>query len=241
MPQFWDYPLLIVLGVVPSIVWLLYYLRKDCHPEPKYLIVKTFLVGIILSPAAIVLQLIFAQTAETFAPGISTKGSLFFLWAAAVEELVKFYAVKITVLRSPEFDEPVDAMTYMITAALGFAAMENILVMWQVFPDGAHAAFSVWTLRFVGATLLHALSSALMGYFVALSWFFYAHRQKFILTGLLFATGFHFTFNTFLSSAGEQLIALTYTTALLVVMAFLVSVLFDRIKERRDGKAPVLV
>lgn len=235
------YPILIVLGITPSIVWLLYYLRKDCHPEPKHLIAKTFLMGIIVSPLAIIFQLLFTEIAAVIAPGVSSKSSFFFMWAAFVEEAVKFYALKIIVLRDAEFDEPVDAMVYMITAGLGFAAMENILVMWQVLPDGPQAAFSVWTLRFMGATLLHALSSALLGYFVALSWFFHAHRQKFVLTGLIFATAFHFVFNTFLSSIDNQLVSLAYATSLLIMMAFLISVLFDKIKERHEGAAPILV
>src|SRR3989344_3254812 len=126
---------LITLGLTPSLVWLYFYSRKDCHPEPKNLLAQTFLMGIIISPIAILLQFSFAQLAST-ATGISqaaTQGSsYFFLWAAAVEEVIKFYAVRMLILRNPEFDEPIDAMIYMITAGLGFAAMENILVMFRV-------------------------------------------------------------------------------------------------------------
>ena len=135
-------------------------------------------------------------------------------------------------MRSPEFDEPIDAMIYMITAGLGFAAMENILVMFRVFPDGAQATMATWGLRFTGATLLHALSSGLMGYFLAMSWFFQDHKKKLILIGFIMATIFHFTFNTFLSAFDNRLTGLVYSTSLLMVMAFLVSVLFDKIKER---------
>ena len=240
MSLFLRYLLLVGLGLLPSLVWLVFYLRKDCHPEPKYLVIKTFLMGIIISPLAIILQLLFVQIAQQYAPGINARGPAFFLWAAFVEELVKFYAVKMTVLRDPEFDEPVDAMIYMITAALGFAAMENILVMFQVLPDGASAAFNVWTLRFVGATLLHALSSGLAGYFLAMAWFFHAHRQKLANIGLAIATVFHFTFNLFLSTSSNQLNSLISTTALLIGMGFLVSVLFDRIKERDARGVPTL-
>lgn len=228
------YALLIVLGVIPSLIWLFYYLRKDCHPEPKYLVTKTFLMGIIISPIAIILQLWFASAMSALFPGSPPRGAAFFLWAALVEELVKFYAVREVALRDPEFDEPVDAMIYMITAALGFAAMENILVMFQVLPDGANAAFSVWTLRFLGATLLHTLSSAIVGYFLALSWFFQHHAKKLVVIGIIIATLFHFTFNVFLALFQDQLLSLGYTTSLLIIMAFLVSVLFDRIKKRSN-------
>lgn len=227
--------ILVALGLTPSLVWLSFYIRKDCHPEPKNLLAQTFLMGIIISPIAILLQFSFAQLAST-ATGISQamtqNSSYFFLWAALIEEIIKFYAVRMLIMRSPEFDEPIDAMIYMITAGLGFAAMENILVMFRVFPDGAQVTLATWTLRFTGATLLHALSSGLMGYFLAMSWFFQDHKRKLVIIGLIIATIFHFTFNTFLSVFDSRLTGLIYSTLLLVIIAFLVSVLFDKIKER---------
>ncbi len=226
---------LIALGLIPSLVWLYFYSRKDCHPEPKNLLAQTFLMGIIISPIAILLQFSFAQFASTLI-GISQAAiqntSYFFLWAAVVEEFIKFYAVKMLIMRNPEFDEPMDAMIYMITAGLGFAAMENILVMFKVFPDGTQAALATWALRFTGATLLHALSSGLLGYFLAMSWFFRDHRKKLIVIGLIMATIFHFTFNTFLSAFDNRLTGLIYSTSLLMVMAFLISILFDKIRDR---------
>ncbi len=226
---------LITLGLIPSLVWLYFYARKDCHPEPKNLLAQTFLMGIIISPVAILLQFGFAQFGSIIYgtdPATIQNSSYFFLWAAVVEEIIKFYAIRMLIMRSPEFDEPIDAMIYMITAGLGFAAMENILVMFRIFPDGTQATLATWALRFTGATLLHALSSGLLGYFLAMSWFFQNHKKKLIIIGLIMATIFHFTFNTFLSAFENRLTGLIYSTSLLVFMAFLVSVLFDKIKER---------
>ena len=226
---------MVILGLTPSLTWLYFYSRKDCHPEPKSLLAQTFLMGIIIAPLAIILQWSFAELTSTVV-GISRAAtqntSYFFLWAAVVEEAVKFYAVRILILRNPEFDEPIDAMIYMITAGLGFAAMENILVMHGVFPDGTQVTLATWALRFTGATLLHALSSGLLGYFLAMSWFFRDHKRKLVVIGLIMATIFHFTFNIFLSAFENRLIGLVYSTSLLMVMAFLVSILFDKIKER---------
>lgn len=228
------YLMLVVLGFLPSLIWLGYWLRKDNHPEPKVLIVKTLLLGIILSPIAILFQLLFAQFgAQMFGidPKIFSDSPGFFLWAALVEEIVKYLAVYFVVLRSPEFDEPVDAMIYMLTAALGFAAMENILVISRVFPGDLTGMLGLWGLRFAGATLLHALSSALLGYFIALAWFYFPHRRALFLAGLGLATVFHWIFNLFISQI-HQNISLAFSTVLLMVMAFLISVLFDKIKER---------
>ena len=141
------------------------------------------------------------------------------------------------VLRNPEFDEPVDAMIYMIAAGLGFAAIENILVLFRTIESGLSQTLSVWALRFVGSTLLHTLASAMVGYFLAMSWFFQDHRKKLIVIGLALATVFHFTFNLILATftgdpGSSDPRGLIYSTILLLFMAFLVSILFDKIKER---------
>lgn len=243
------YAVLIILGFLPSAIWLWYYLRKDCHPEPKYLILKTFLMGIILSPLVVQAGYLTISALSFFSHHkLSTdllQDSRFLLWAAFLEEFVKYYAVKLTALRSPEFDEPVDAMIYMITAGLGFAAIENVLYLSRTIQEGIlmnatigmhiQAAVSVWLLRFAGATLLHTLSTALFGYFLALSWFYYHHRKKLIFIGLALATMFHFVFNMIVSE--PHLLSQLYSTFLLIVMAFLISVLFDKIKER--NKTPL--
>ena len=229
---------LVTLGILPSLVWLSFYLKKDCHPEPKYLLPKAFLMGIIISPLAILLQLGFSEGVGYFFDRASDplqQGTpAFFLWSSFVEEFLKFFAVYLIVVRSPEFDEPVDGMIYMISAALGFAAIENVLVMFNLISDGAGTALNTLALRFVGATLLHALASGLTGYFLAMSWFFQEHKKKLIIFGLIMATLFHAAFNMLIASAQESanpVIGLVYTTFMLIILAFLVSILFDKIKE----------
>jgi RsiW-degrading membrane proteinase PrsW (M82 family) len=53
--------------------------------------------------------------------------------------------------------------------------------------------------------------------------------------GLALATVFHWAFNLFISQM-QQSISLVFSTLLLMAMAFLISALFDKIKER-DGLA----
>ena len=235
--------LLVILGFVPSIVWLNFYYREDCHPEPKHLLTKVFLMGIILSPLAILFQIILVKCGSLAALQklclpigfLQPAGPEFLLWSSFVEEVVKLYAVRFVILHDPAFDEPIDAMIYMITAGLGFAAIENVLVVFQTTPDGFSVTMNTLILRFIGATLLHALASGLLGYFLAISWFFQHHHKKLLITGLILATLFHFTFNMFIFSFEGQIYALIYTTALLLGIAFLISVLFDRLKYRHTS------
>jgi RsiW-degrading membrane proteinase PrsW (M82 family) len=169
---------LVAFGFLPSLFWLAFYLRKDWHPEPKYLITRTFFMGLVLAPLAVAGQWLLAKLVYSWNPLIDINTyPLFFLGAAFVEEVVKFLAVKFIVLHNADFDEPLDAMIYMITAALGFAAIENFLVLFQAFPNGASGAVQIWLYRFAGATFLHALTSAIVGYFLALSWFYHKNSQ----------------------------------------------------------------
>jgi RsiW-degrading membrane proteinase PrsW (M82 family) len=196
-------------------------------------------MGIIISPIAIIFQFAYCNL---FGPQClsSAPPPNYIFWAAAIEEFVKFYCVMLIAIRSPEFDEPVDGMVYMISAALGFAAIENILFLFKVIPDGnlfdatgrqLLVAFQTIALRSFGATLLHALSSAIVGYFLAMAWFFENHRKKLIIVGLVIGTMFHFAFNLFLSyEIAVQ--GLLISLILLGFMGLLVSILFYKAKER---------
>ena len=56
-------------------------------------------------------------------------------------------------------DEPFDWVVYAVSVSLGFAALENVRVLWQ----GAHAGWS----RALFAVPVHALLGTLMGYHLA--------------------------------------------------------------------------
>lgn len=190
-------------------------------------------MGMILSPLAVGLQWVFVGLGQKIYPTIFSFDSLhFFLWAALVEEVVKFLAIRFMVLNHPEFDEPVDAMIYMITASLGFAAIENILILFRAVPDGLSDALQLWALRSVGATPLHALAGALTGYFLALAWFYHGHQKKLITIGIILASIFHFTFNILIFSFEESPAGLFYSWIWLAIFAMLIQVLFRKIRVR---------
>jgi RsiW-degrading membrane proteinase PrsW (M82 family) len=200
-----NYSLSIALGVLPSIIWLLYYLRRDRNPEPKFLVLKIFFYGMLAAlPALFIEKGIFEEIKRfSLSPNFVTILNTF-LGVALVEETLKYLVVRSKILKDPEFNESIDAMLYMIIAALGFAASENILVLLQV----SSSLFSiqtilVLTLRFWGATFLHALCSAIVGFFLALSFLRYK-QEKFRLLGLalLISISLHGLFNFFIIKGG---------------------------------------
>ncbi|MEA3292938.1 MAG: PrsW family intramembrane metalloprotease [Patescibacteria group bacterium] len=187
------YFIALIFALLPSIAWLLFYLRKDTHPESNWQVMKIFFYGMLAALPAIFLELgIFELLASIKAPAFLTSLLLILVGVALVEELLKYLVVKGKVLRNAEFDEPTDAVLYMIIAALGFAASENILIFFG--PDWPYKfvdAFFVSGFRFIGATFLHALCSGIIGFFIALSLFKTTKRKKLIITGLFIAIALH--------------------------------------------------
>ena len=178
----------LLLGLLPSFAWLVFYLKEDPHPEPKKLIFETFLAGAIATFIVLGVQVVVADMGKS--NGIAPYSFLSFILLATVEEVFKFGAARLVIgEHKKDFDEPVDAMIYLIVAALGFATVENIAAAVKA----SEFAFETVTLRFLGATLLHTLSSGLLGYYWAMS--LLEKNWKKLLTGFTLAIALHAVFN----------------------------------------------
>ena len=183
-------------GVIPALIWLFFWLLEDrCEPEPKRYIFLTFCAGM-----AIVYPVLFI---ERFAATLASGPQLLFVWAL-IEECFKFSAAYIAALHWRVFDEPLDAVIYMVTAALGFAALENTLFLMNPLQDGdVLKTIVTGDLRFIGATLLHTLSSSTIGIALALSYYKPAAvRRMSALIGVILATLLHTFFNFFILQEG---------------------------------------
>src|SRR3989338_329666 len=96
-------------GILPALVWLAFWLREDYkHPEPRGLILRTFLFGM----GAVILVLPFQKIVDASLPGTTLVTIL--LWVI-LEEIFKFSAAYIGGLKSVEDNEPIDPIIYMIT------------------------------------------------------------------------------------------------------------------------------
>jgi RsiW-degrading membrane proteinase PrsW (M82 family) len=217
----------VLLGFVPSFAWLLFYLQEGMRPEPKRLVGLAFVTGAAFAFLALILQL---GLKNLFNPlhleGRSFIGLLIF---AAVEELLKFAAAYAAVHKSPDFDQPVEAMLYAVVAALGFAAVENIGVLVGGSPSTMifTNVFHLVTFRFIGATLLHTLASGLVGYYWALSIRHFG-AKRYLVGGLLAATFLHAAFNYGILHYNERGLSL----ALLMIVGFFVLGDFEKLKPK---------
>lgn len=192
-----NYPIYIFFGLAPSIIWLLFYLRKDSHPESNRMILKVFFFGMLAALPTALIEIGFAQTFQQInLPKIVFLIFYVFVGIALMEELAKYLVVKKAVLKNSALDEPVDLMLYMIISALGFAALENLFVLFPLLnPFQLLETAMVSVMRFVGATFLHGLVSGLVGYFLVLSYLKPSKRWQLTILGLLTAAGLHGLYN----------------------------------------------
>ncbi len=225
--QIFNYILLTILGLAPSVTWLIFYLREDAnHPEPRKLLLYTFLSGAVITLMVLQIQLIVNRWLVN--SGVDGYGSLSFLMLAIVEEFFKFLAVYLVIRYRPEFDEPVDAMIYMIVGALGFAAVENVASVFQAtgafFPKPGPLETTI--LRFVGATLLHTLASGFVGYQWGVAKAEGRDPKFNIFVGLAGATLLHAIFNYLIIKSGP----VTLPIVLLVLVAPFLLNDFEKLK-----------
>ncbi|MBZ9572991.1 PrsW family intramembrane metalloprotease [Patescibacteria group bacterium] len=218
---------LYLFGFLPSIIWLLFYLRKDVHPESNRMILKIFLFGMLAAFFAIFLE-------KGFQKIISSSLLVIFLGGALIEEYLKYLVVRVGVFRNPELDEPPDLLIYMIISALGFASLENILVLSNYHPILTPVkALEVMGWRFVSATFLHALCSGTLGYFLALSLLHIEKRRRFFILGLGIAFALHGLYNWSIMGI-ENLGRFILPIIILVILAFFVSFSFKKLKRLKS-------
>ncbi len=219
---------LVFLGLTPSFVWLVFYLHEHFkHPEPRKLIFLTFLTGAVTTFVVLPVQLFL--NGQLSRAGVGSYSILSFVVLAATEELIKFLGVYTVIHSNRHFSEPLDAMIYMITGALGFAAVENIASLFQV-ANGAFLNIDVIqsiTLRSVGATLLHSLTSGLVGYYWGLGFYKPEERRFLIVKGLVIGSLLHAVFNWLIITYGPASTAILF----LVFIGFFVLNDFEKFKK----------
>lgn len=212
-----------LLGVIPALIWLFFWLTEDTHPEPLRFITLAFFAGQLAVLIALPLQRIIYELLPV------SQTSLFVYWAG-IEETLKFVAAWIVAIHTRLDDEPVDALMYMITVSLGFVALENTLFLFDPLHNGdILTTFSTGNLRFIGASLIHVLSSAVVG--IALGFTFYRSlRIKIIagICGVILATALHAYFNLFIMKESENNLFLIFGFVWIGIIGLML--MFEKIK-----------
>ncbi len=216
----------LLIGLLPPFIWLFFWTKEDrLHPEPRAILAACFLGGS--------LAVTFAVLAEKYTATIITdENTRYAIWAA-IEEVIKFLVVAVVALRTSSNDEPIDAMIYCITLALGFAALENMFFVVGPLSDG-HFTTSILTgnMRFMGATLVHTVSSALVGFCLSLT-FYKSLWVKCLaaIIGLILASTLHTGFNlSIMNASGADILRIfSWVWASVIILI----ILFEEVKAVR--------
>ena len=211
-------------GMLPTFLWLWFWLTEENdHAEPMGLIALTFIGGAL----GVFLLLPLKPLVESFGLAANQITVLY----AALEEVMKFGMVAIIAFGSTAIDRPTDYTIYLVTGALGFSALENTLYLVNPILQKMDIGSIIMNgnMRFLGATVLHSMSVALVGVILGLAYssgFF----TKLIHTiiGIALAVGLHTVFNYFIMQDTRQ--STIIAIAGIWFVAVIVILLFDRLK-----------
>lgn len=154
-----------VMSLVPAFLWLVFFYRQDqLEPEPKSMVFEVFILGGLLA-AAIGIPLIedvFKLSSWLYSNlWIELLGSV--LVIGFTQETLKWAAVRFSVYKSIEFDEPTDGIIYATAAGLGFATVLNI----SFIVNSGGANLGIAAIRIVLTALAQASFAGISGYFLA--------------------------------------------------------------------------
>lgn len=224
----------LLASVAVTLWWLWFFVRRDRHPEPLWLLARTFGWGMF---AWLIAAAFGASLGKMLDSPLPLSLLLVALLTAVIEEGSKFVAAT-TAVTELSFDEPMDGLVYAVTAALGFALMENVTYTLG-FGSGAAAWHALVT------TLAHALFSAPQGYALGgLRWQQVRGPglrsvRAWVLRGLLLSVTLHFAFNSLLSGPPGlwPLLALVAVVAMMIALASRYYLSFEA-HAREHGPSP---
>ncbi len=179
------------VSLLPALAWAWFFRERDLYEkEPLGALMWTFLTGMLAVAPAILLEEPFRAMMET--GSVLSRILIAFLVVGLGEEALKLLAVYVSAYRRVEFTEVIDGMIYSITAALGFAAVENTL---YILAFGIRIAPA----RALISSLAHGAFSGVGGYHLGLARFSSRDGIREVVIGLVLAAFLHGVYNTLIT------------------------------------------
>ncbi|RXE55478.1 peptidase [Methanoculleus taiwanensis] len=206
-----DLLVLFTLALGPGIFWVWYFYHRDRYdPEPAYLVLRMFLLGIAVTfPVAFIEGVVGILIASPLVLAV--------IVAPIVEEYGKYFVVRKGIYRDREFDEPMDGIVYAASAALGFASLENLIYVFSAYTLSPEAAVGTIVVRALFSVPAHALFACIWGYALGRAKFAPPEQRRGIVArGLVVAMVLHALFNFLLITAE------VYALAMLVFILVLI-------------------
>jgi len=211
-----------ILGLVPGLLWLLYFHRKGGHNSRSFSnVARVFLWGCACTIPTLIVENV--AGAGLRQENLLRSAEASFLLIGPIEEFFKLIAVWLSIYRRRDFQEPLDGIVYAATAALGFASVENTIYMGLLGP-------SIVLPRALFATPAHVMFASMWGYSMGLARFRREGELLIIAKGFLIAASLHGFYN-FLVAVYPG----TAMLSLIPLMAFMGWLMNYRIQEFRKN------
>ncbi len=186
--------LAIALGPV-VVVFTMVFMLDGYEREPIKLLVGSFIFGILSAVPALFSEIWLKDLFLLREDGMSAAKTMLlaFVVVALSEEGFKFMALRLFAYPKKDFNEPYDGIMYAVAVSMGFAAIENVLYVWQ-------GGNTVGFLRMFTAIPAHGAFAHLMGYFMGKAKFAPTPGARFVQMGigLLLAVLAHGAYDFFL-------------------------------------------
>lgn len=187
----------LALAPIAFLLWF-FYTRDRLNPEPRGLILRVFLLGMLVALPLVLLQWLLPLPQFWLAV----------LLIPALAELGKYFVVRRGVYPSAEFDEPVDGIIFAAVAGLGYATLENVFTLLLTYftissvalpgvdlaLSPLQAVLNLFAVRGLLGALGHALWSSFWGYGLGIAKFT-PGNQGLVRSGLLAAILSYALFN----------------------------------------------
>ncbi len=155
--------ILLILAVLPVYLLCIYIYKKDKDKEPKKLLGKLFIFGMISIIVAVILELLLGIV---FNPKDNTNIIYQFISVligiAFIEEMCKWTILKLVAFNNKEFNHIYDMIVYSVYVSLGFAVVENVLYV-------TSTGISTGIVRALISVPGHACFAIFMGYYLGLA------------------------------------------------------------------------
>ena len=227
---------LLLIALIPPLFFLIYiYRQDDIESEPRGMIAGLIGLGALSAIPAVLLEL--GGSYILYQLGLPEESLIYlllenFLVVGVSEEICKYTAGRLTTWKSPEFNYRFDGIVYMVSSAIGFAALENVL---YVFEYGFHTG----VMRAILSIPLHTICGMFLGYYYGEGKYLLMHGDKTgsrnaFWKGLFIAVMIHGAYD-FLASL-ESITALVLFVVLVIVVDI---VAFRFMKNAEKADSPI--
>jgi len=190
------------ISLAPVIAIIIYFYWRDKYEkEPLKLLAKAFMWGVFVTIPVILVESFICLSIKCVSSFFASIFLKSFLVAGFTEEFAKFIVFVLLIYKNKEFNEPYDAIIYMVMISLGFASFENFSYVFGAYVKGGF--FGSLTIGFVRAIFsvpAHTFFAVIMGYFFGLARFCNSKKLEtgYIYIGLFFAIIMHGFFDFFI-------------------------------------------